>query len=171
MMPALSFQILPGALPVRHALVTAEQWQQAIAALHAADARLLALWGEDARAPNGAPFLHAALQESDCITLLDLALDPFEPVYPALDALYPFTERMQRAIADLLGLRAEPRSAAAARPWLRHDAWRDTEYPLRRGHVVAERPPAAQYPFVKVQGEGVHEIPVGPVHEIGRAHV
>ncbi|MDE2306007.1 MAG: Ni,Fe-hydrogenase III large subunit [Gammaproteobacteria bacterium] len=49
---------------------------------------------------------------------------------------------MQRAVRDLVGLRA---SAMDPRPWLRHGDGGD-------------------YPFVRVAGDGVHEIPVGPVH-------
>jgi Ni,Fe-hydrogenase III large subunit/Ni,Fe-hydrogenase III component G len=164
MMPELSFAPISGALPVRRACITASGWRDAIAALHAADARLLALWADDAR-DRGAGFgIHAVLQEAGTLTLLDLALDPLEPVYPAIDALYPFAERMQRAAFDLLGVRAEPRGTGAARPWLRHDAWRESEYPLRSDFRPGAPGAATQYGFVKVQGEGVHEIPVGPVH-------
>src|SRR5262245_17307578 len=140
MMPALQFRNLPGAVPVRAARVNAAQWREAITAMHAADARLLALWGDDAR-DRGAGFgVHAVVQETDRLTLLDLAVDPDDPVYPALDAMYPFAERMQRAIADLLGVHAEPRTVTAARSWLRHDAWGETEHPLRRDYHRGEPP-------------------------------
>ncbi|HUJ00372.1 MAG TPA: Ni,Fe-hydrogenase III large subunit [Usitatibacter sp.] len=65
---------------------------------------------------------------------------------------------------DLLGLVAE--GAADLRPWLRHGAWRATDYPLRRDFDAdAFRVNANEaYPFVRVEGDGVHEIPVGPIH-------
>jgi Ni,Fe-hydrogenase III large subunit len=70
---------------------------------------------------------------------------------------------MQRAAADLSGVRA---SDPDTRPWLRHNAWSPGYRPL-----VDPRPPAGDdepgidaYEFVRVEGEGVHEIPVGPVH-------
>lgn len=50
--------------------------------------------------------------------------------------------RFERAIADLGGLRAE--GCPDTRPWLLH--------------------PPGDYPFLPVEGEGVHEIAVGPIH-------
>ena len=69
---------------------------------------------------------------------------------------------MQRATYDLWGLRS---TDADTRPWLRHGAWAEDDYPLRNAltTAVAVRKPEA-YRFVRVDGDGVHEIPVGPVH-------
>jgi Ni,Fe-hydrogenase III large subunit len=71
---------------------------------------------------------------------------------------------MQRAVFDLLGVRAS--GAEDSRQWLRHGAWPPHEFPLRRGFDLGATFPAAtdRYPFVPVSGDGVHEIPVGPVH-------
>jgi Ni,Fe-hydrogenase III large subunit len=54
---------------------------------------------------------------------------------------------------------------ADTRPWLRHAAWPESFHPL----VHINTPPslatvADNYAFVPVEGDGVHEIPVGPVH-------
>jgi Ni,Fe-hydrogenase III large subunit len=62
---------------------------------------------------------------------------------------------------------ANPQGATPdARGWLRHGAWRDDVYPLRRdvrpGATLA--PDENRYAFVQVAGDGVHEVPVGPVH-------
>src|SRR5205807_6095595 len=52
------------------------------------------------------------------------------------------------------------------RGWLRHGGWPEDAFPLRRDFdrnnqfAVTSEP----YSFVQVQGDGVHEIPVGPVH-------
>ena len=56
-----------------------------------------------------------------------------------------------------------------ARRWTRHQAWDDSEFPLRRDFPAAGRPQAQtpadhQYSFLLAQGSGVYEIPVGPVH-------
>jgi Ni,Fe-hydrogenase III large subunit len=70
---------------------------------------------------------------------------------------------MQRAIFDLLGVSAE--GAQDARPWLRHGAWRRGEYPLRREFERSAAPNTEEpYAFVRVEGDGVHEIAVGPIH-------
>jgi len=70
---------------------------------------------------------------------------------------------MQRGTADLSGVYAD---AVDTRPWLRHAAWPETFHPLTDASAP---PPSSQpviddYAFVSVEGDGVHEIPVGPVH-------
>jgi Ni,Fe-hydrogenase III large subunit len=71
---------------------------------------------------------------------------------------------MQRATADLVGLHAE--GAADARAWLDHGAWTEA-LPLRQASAARARGALSargEYDFVPVEGDGVHEIPVGPVH-------
>ncbi len=70
---------------------------------------------------------------------------------------------MQRAVTDLSGLRS---TDADTRPWLRHAAWPDTFHPLidDDASLSVMVPIANHYAFVPVEGNGVHEIPVGPVH-------
>jgi Ni,Fe-hydrogenase III large subunit len=71
---------------------------------------------------------------------------------------------MERAIHDLFGLR--PQGLGDTRSWLRHGAWGAEHFPLRKDFEASSVPPAQadDYPYVRVRGEGVHEIPVGPVH-------
>ncbi len=82
------------------------------------------------------------------------------PVYPGLD-------RLERHAHDLTGVvfTGHPDE----RRWTRHQAWPEDRFPLRRdfplgGESVRRTPADADYPFVRVQGAGVYEIPVGPVH-------
>lgn len=103
--------------------------------------------------------MHALLVCYEGLVCLDL---PVQDTFPDIADLFPAAARMQRAIRDLMGLRA----GADARGWLRHGAWREDSFPLRRDAPADARVPAgdARYEFVRVEGEGVHEIPVGPVH-------
>ncbi|WP_441621963.1 hydrogenase large subunit [Cupriavidus sp. RAF12] len=53
------------------------------------------------------------------------------------------------------------------RPWLDHGLWPPGARPLQSGSqagVAAAGKLPANYPFVRVEGDGVHEIAVGPVH-------
>jgi len=70
---------------------------------------------------------------------------------------------MQRAAYDLVGIRADDKDS---RKWLRHGAWPENAFPLCKDFDAAAHVPLGEdrYPFVNVEGEGVHEIPVGPVH-------
>jgi Ni,Fe-hydrogenase III large subunit len=63
----------------------------------------------------------------------------------------------------MFGLRAQghPRWKSL----LLHEAWPDDLTPLREVQVDPARPaPRDPYAFLEVAGEGVHEIPVGPIH-------
>ncbi|EQD24892.1 MAG: hypothetical protein D084_Lepto4C00318G0005 [Leptospirillum sp. Group IV 'UBA BS'] len=65
---------------------------------------------------------------------------------------------------DLFGY--TPEGLEDLRPWIGHDLWAVPPLTLPPGSPVPENPEAGRsdYPFVRVTGPGVHEIPVGPVH-------
>jgi len=157
-------QLLRGAAPV---------WQVSSAAhaLHGVcdeakkrKARLVALWGSDETPRQKGFAVHVALALPPGLLVISAALPQEHPHYPTLDDLFPSANRMQRAMYDLLGIHAE--GAADPRKWLRHGAWPSGVFPLRKNFDAATvSPPGSdRYPFLKVEGEGVHEIPVGPVH-------
>jgi len=147
-------------VPVRRERVAASEWSARVAALAAADARLLALWASDERDAGAGDLLRAAFIDLGGVVVLELALAPDAPAYPRIDREFPSAARLQRAVRDLSGVVAE---GAEARPWLRHGAWSAHEHPLRRDFGAAT-PDPAPYRFVRVHGDGVHEIAVGPVH-------
>jgi Ni,Fe-hydrogenase III large subunit/Ni,Fe-hydrogenase III component G len=154
---------LEGEVPAFLARVTAAQWGEAARNVRERGGRLVAVWGADRREAGAAFSIYAAYALEDGLSILDLGLDGDER-YPDLSGLFPCASRMQRAVHDLLGL--VPEGAADLRPWLRHDAWGPGDFPLRREfdpEGVRAGVPAA-YPFVRVEGDGVHEIPVGPIH-------
>jgi Ni,Fe-hydrogenase III large subunit/Ni,Fe-hydrogenase III component G len=153
---------LPCAMPVWLAEVDALQWREACRQVREKGGRLVALWGAD-NGDTGSGFaVHAALSVQS--GLLVIRLRPAADSYPDVSEVFPAANRMQRATFDLLGLRAE--QALDQRKWLRHAAWPADVFPLRKcfdaAHAFANG--VDQYPFVEVGGEGVHEIPVGPVH-------
>ncbi len=86
------------------------------------------------------------------------------PQVPSLAALSFPASRFEREIKDLFGV--EPIGHPAPRRLVLHQHWPEGWHPMRRG-APASVPMAedsASYPFVEVQGPGVYEIPVGPVH-------
>jgi Ni,Fe-hydrogenase III large subunit/Ni,Fe-hydrogenase III component G len=150
------------ALPAWHATVDEANWLAAARHAHAAGVRLVSLWGSDRRAVRGGTLVaSAAFALPEGLAWVDLPLADAAAGYPDLAGLYPAAARMQRAAADLLGIVA--RGAADTRPWLDHGAWTE-RYPLRVDPQAQPAPEARDYPFVRVDGDGVHEIPVGPVH-------
>ena len=151
----------PGAPGVRALAVSGEDWTQAAQELAAARARLLAMWAS--RAGQAAATVRALFLMDSGALLLSLPLTDTGSAYPGLEPHFPCASRMQRTMADLSGVRS---SDPDARAWLRHNAWPPDFHPLcdparplpdHEGGVDV-------YPFVRVDGDGVHEIPVGPVH-------
>ncbi len=121
--------------------------------------RLVALWGTDRGAREGFA-VSAAYATRRGLDWVELPLGAATS-YPDLARFFPYAARMQRATHDLVGLSAE--GAEDGRPWLDHGAWTRL-WPLRENQVELPQRDSAPYPFVRVAGEGVHEIPVGPVH-------
>ena len=122
-------------------------------------ARLVALWASDERTRFS---LHVAFGVRAGLLWLTVPLEREHPRYPGIADLFPAASRMQRAAYDLLGVHAE--GGADHRKWLRHGAWPAGTFPLRKDFRETSENAPDHYPFVKVEGEGVHEIPVGPVH-------
>jgi Ni,Fe-hydrogenase III component G len=145
---------------IERSRVDADGWRRAFENAADAGGRLGALWGSDERDREGGFAVHALLAIHERLIWLKLNLG--DASYPDVSGLFPAAARMQRAVADLLGLGA----GDDKRGWLRHGAWSADSFPLRRDLLLDEKLPTgdARYPFVAVEGEGVHEIAVGPVH-------
>ena len=178
---------LSAPLPIWHASLTPDQWLACAAEVASAGGRMVALWGSSALAAAGASpgtlpattpagwapvapgvgagaiglphfKVHAAYAMADGLVWVELPLADGDCSYPDLEPLYPAAARMQRAMADLLGMR--PAGALDQRPWLNHGAWAADHFPLRADcapPLAGPSLPVADYPFVRVQ--------------IGRAHV
>ena len=152
---------LPGAPRVFELPLAADPWRNAALDLAAGGARLMALWADN-EGKSGAT-VRAAIAAEPGVLVLVLSVAAIDDGYPRLDDIFPAANRMQRAAADMCGIRARD---ADARPWLRHAAWPADYAPLAGAAQPARLPGLAvdAYSFVRVEGDGVHEIPVGPVH-------
>jgi Ni,Fe-hydrogenase III large subunit len=143
---------VPGHRPWPRVIVGADEWRHASEALKAGTWTLMSLWG-DTRA------VHMAVLDE---TIADIAVLTFEcqdGTFPSVGALHPPAIRLERAIHDLFGLAAV--GALDERPWLDLGFW-SIEQPL--GSKRAAATPRAPYVFLPVEGENLHQIPVGPVH-------
>ncbi len=155
---------LPAPLPIHRAMVSTDQWLETAAAVAVAGGRLVSLWGSDRRPVDGNFAICAAYALAEGLLWVELPLPPEAPTYPGISPYFPAAGRMQRATHDLLGLVAQ--GHADQRPWLRHGAWPEDYFPLRHENSGFEKfpPTPDDYAFVAVEGDGVHEIAVGPVH-------
>ncbi len=84
--------------------------------------------------------------------------------FPSLTPTIHQAWNHERKIRSFFGL--IPVGHPDTRPILLHENWPADAFPLRKDFDWNTRPPTAQgiYPFQKITGEGIYEIPVGPVH-------
>jgi Ni,Fe-hydrogenase III large subunit/Ni,Fe-hydrogenase III component G len=142
--------------------------------LLAGGARLALVAGHDDRPSGGglrAVYLFTAAG-SDARTELHVHLDPARPHLPSLAGLSFPAGRFEREMRDLFGI--VPDGHPLPRRLVRHFHWLQGWHPML---ADAGPPPEfgdvdGPYPFQTVDGDGVYEIPVGPVHAgmIGPGH-
>jgi len=137
--------------PWLRAVVAEEGWLQAIDLLAAGHCTLLGLWAE-----SNAVHMAVMAESFDDIAVLTYTCNNRK--YPSVGAKHPPALRLERAVRDLFGLNAE--YSPDARPWLDLGFW-DVRHPLGER---APAQPAVPYAFLPAEGEGLHQIPVGPVH-------
>ena len=151
-------------LPCKRIKVGALQWHADARILQAAGGRLLTLWGADDRDRDGHFRIFAAFLVEEGVMVFEHEMESLStPTYPSLAELFPPALHLERAVHDLFGIVSmEPDH----RGWLRHGGWPQSAYPLRRDFDGRQQFPikSQPYPFVQVEGDGVHEIAVGPVH-------
>jgi Ni,Fe-hydrogenase III large subunit/Ni,Fe-hydrogenase III component G len=137
--------------PWSRAIVTEEGWRQAIGHLATGRCTLLGLWGD-------APSVHMALLAEDFNDIAVISYICKDGAYPSVGVHHPPAVRLERAIHDLFGLDAV--GSPDIRPWLDHGLW-------AVAHPLGQRAPTQQpapYQFLLAEGEGLHQIAVGPVH-------
>jgi len=139
--------------PWPRAVVGQEIWSEAAQQLQDGQLTLLGLWAE-------AKTVHLAVLDEGNWQAAVLSLACPDGRFPSVGRVHPPAIRLERAVTDLTGL--VPDGTADTRPWLDHGAW-GIAHPLGTASAAALRP-GTDYPFLTVDGEGLHQIPVGPVH-------
>jgi Ni,Fe-hydrogenase III large subunit/Ni,Fe-hydrogenase III component G len=134
-------------------------------ALRAFGAELVLMVAADRR-PGGGEFeVHYLFAQSreNWFVQATVAVPPDDPTLVSLATLHYPASRFEREIADLFGIHAE--GHPDPRPLVRHGFWPEDYFPLRKDAGAREfRDDGRPFPFQQVGGEGVYEIPVGPVH-------
>jgi Ni,Fe-hydrogenase III large subunit len=156
-MPSLIDRILEGReilqrRPWPRTVVGAHLWKFVANELAQGRLRLLGLWGEPA-------MVHMAIMDEDAAEIAVVSLNCADRIYPSVGLRHPPALRLERAAYDLFGLTAE--AAPDARPWLDHNCW-GARFPL--GSRIDALPKATPYRFLPAEGDGLHQIAVGPVH-------
>ena len=128
--------------------------------------RLVGVFAEDARTEHNAYFVYYlyVLDWAHGFVLVRVALPPDHPELPSVTNAVHGVDWQEREIQDMFGIsllgHPNPRRCVL------HDDWPEV-YPLRKDfNLRAQLPPftGPRHKFREVEGEGVFQVPVGPVH-------
>ena len=144
---------ITGHKPWPRYVIDPEVWPSIGLTLSEGGAELLGLWGDKEH-------VHLALRLVDLPAPVVLTTEARNGTFPSIGRDHPPAIRLERAIHDLYG--HAPLAIPDRRPWIDHGQW-GVRAPLNGAPAVGRRDPGA-YEFLPVVGEGLHQIPVGPVH-------
>jgi Ni,Fe-hydrogenase III large subunit len=138
--------------PWPRAVVGAHLWRFVANELAQGHLSLLGLWGEPS-------MVHMAIMDEDTAEIAIVSLDCPDGSYASIGRLHPPALRLERTVHDLFGLSAQ--GLPDTRPWIDHNNW-GVRFPL--GDHINALSKSAPYRFLPVEGEGLNQIAVGPVH-------
>ena len=130
------------------------------------DLPLLSMFASDERSlwgKYGVYYVFAQRDEGNLL-ILKIGVDPAEMEIKSISVTVPAAASYEREIKDLFGI--YPVAHPDPKRLVFHSNWPEGEFPLRKDFDIRRKPPIAKETirFTKVEGEGVYEIPVGPVH-------
>jgi Ni,Fe-hydrogenase III large subunit/Ni,Fe-hydrogenase III component G len=135
--------------------------------VQALEGRLMSLFASDERQAASRFVVRQVWSLPRHRTFLRIAapIDPAAPSFPSIAAKHPAANWFEREVMDFFGLVPDghPNPARVAL----HDDWPDGAWALRKdfpGDAAVPRVAGEFHPFRPVTGEGVFQVPVGPVH-------
>ncbi|MDO8506925.1 MAG: NADH-quinone oxidoreductase subunit C [Candidatus Limnocylindria bacterium] len=147
--------------------VPAESLPETCAALAAEQgARLVVMTGTDERSTGrGYGLYYVFTLPSGAFVSVEAQVDPTHAAFPSVTRVLPAAHWYEREVKDLLGV--EPVGHPDPRRLVLHDDWPRGVHPLRKdfdARTIVARQPHPHEPITGVRGEGVMEVPVGPIH-------
>jgi Ni,Fe-hydrogenase III large subunit/Ni,Fe-hydrogenase III component G len=149
---------------VSYCVVPREKFKDAARAMKNVYALLAAEWSAD-ETPYGRGFgIFACYRWGTEYLIVKTEVPVSDPTFPSITRRYPPAYRFERQIQSLMGL--TPIGNPDPRPWIKHEDWPNDAWPLRKSFDASKRLPrvSGEYRWIRAEGEGVYEIPVGPVH-------
>ena len=132
----------------------------------AAGGRFVMLLGLDERSVGGDGLAveAIAMRPDGTLARLRAELPLCAAAYPSVTPLVPAAHWDEREARDLFGI--VPVGHPDPRRLVLHERWPRGYHPLRKDVLAGARPPVGDRHFVpfEVHGEGVYQLPVGPIH-------
>jgi Ni,Fe-hydrogenase III large subunit len=158
--------------PAHRLELDAEDWGAAGRVAAAMGLRHAGIWADplghgEAESADAAIRVHACLEHAGDYLVLETHVPEAHALLGSHAPVFPGVDRLERHAQDLVGVRFTDQPDG--RRWTRHQAWPADVFPLRPDFPIEGRsdrrtPADVDYPFSRIQGSGVYEIPVGPVH-------
>lgn len=144
--------------------VPREQFSEAARIMKNAEARLAAEWGADETLLGRGFAVYACYNSGAEFLLVKADLPADDPTFPTIKRKFVAAWRFERQMLSLMGL--VPAGHPDPRPWIKHEDWPEDAWPLRKTFDPKTRMARVpgEYRWIRAEGEGVYEIPVGPVH-------
>jgi Ni,Fe-hydrogenase III large subunit/Ni,Fe-hydrogenase III component G len=156
--------VTAGAVRIR---VPAEALPETCAALAGElRARLIVMTGTDERERQlGYGLYYVFALPDGALVSVEAYVDASAPEFPAVTRVVPAAHWYEREVKDMLGI--EPQGHPDPRRLVLHDDWPRGLHPLRKdfdGRGTVARAPHPHEALTGVRGDGVMEVPVGPIH-------
>ncbi|VVB96895.1 Membrane-bound hydrogenase subunit alpha [uncultured archaeon] len=133
---------------------------------HHFDAPLVSIFAADERKADGCFKIHYvfSLDKEDAFLIIKINIDEKSPEFSSITHKIPSANWYEREIQDMFGL--VPKGHPDPRRLINFEDWPSDAYPLRKDFDIRTKLPRVkgEYVYRRVEGEGVYEIPVGPVH-------
>ncbi|HMK43194.1 MAG TPA: NADH-quinone oxidoreductase subunit C [Dissulfurispiraceae bacterium] len=155
-------RVYPSDIP--SCVVPRARFAEAARLLKRGHALLAAEWAADETVFGRGFGVYACYRFGGEYLLVKSELPADDPSFPTLAKRFVPAYRMERQMHSLMGV--VPTGHPDLRPWIKFEDWPSDAWPLRKGFDPLRPLPrvAGEYAFGRAEGEGVYEIPVGPVH-------
>ncbi len=132
---------------------------------HTLNSPLISIFATDERAGDRSFKIHYVFScKDDAFIIVQIKVDETSPKFPTITHKIPSANWYEREIQDMFGL--IPQGHPDPRRLIHFEDWPAGLYPLRKDFDIKTKPERVngEYTYRRVEGEGVYEIPVGPVH-------
>jgi Ni,Fe-hydrogenase III large subunit/Ni,Fe-hydrogenase III component G len=145
-------------------IVPRHRFSEAAKALKKEYALLAAEWASDETLFGRGYGIYACYRREQEYLVIKAEIPLDDPMFPSLTKKFVPAYRFERQMQSLMGV--IPAGHPDVRPWIKHEDWPPDIWPLRKSFNAANRLPRVpgEYRWIRAEGEGVYEIPVGPVH-------
>jgi Ni,Fe-hydrogenase III component G len=145
-------------------IVPRKRFAEAARALKKEYALLAGEWAADETAFGRGFGVYACYRREQEYLIVKTEVPVDDPTFPSLTKKFAAAYRFERQIQSLMGL--TPVGNPDSRPWIKHEDWPADAWPLRKSFNAAQKMPRipGEYRWIRAEGEGIYEVPVGPVH-------